>query len=72
MRCPSCYSLKQEELPFVEHPRKPTIQKAWLQRWNTEEVLWWFWQQYRGTEFRWSHYHPSWPNYCKGVCRQFR
>jgi transposase len=29
------------------------------------EVLWWFGQQYHGTVFCWSHYYPSWPNYCK-------
>jgi hypothetical protein len=34
---------------------------------NVGEVLWWFMQQYCGTLCYWSHYYPSWPNYCKGV-----
>jgi hypothetical protein len=28
------------------------------------------WQQYNGTVFCWSHYYPSWPNYCAEIHRQ--
>jgi hypothetical protein len=61
-----------EEFTFGEHPRKPTIQNAWFQQWNTGEVLWWFGQLYHGTVSCSFHYHPSWQNYCKGVYGQVR
>jgi hypothetical protein len=44
-------SLHKEEFTFDVHPRKHTIRNAWFQQWNTEEVLPWFGQQYRGILF---------------------
>jgi hypothetical protein len=57
----------RKSLRFWGHPRKPTILNAWVQQYNTGEVLWWFGQQYRGTVFWWSHYYPLWPNHYKGT-----
>jgi hypothetical protein len=48
MSRPSRCSLHQEEFTFGQHPRKPTIRNAWLEQWNTGEVLWWSGQQHRG------------------------
>jgi hypothetical protein len=59
--------LTSEEFTFGEHPRQPTIRNACSKKWNKGEVLWWYTQQYRGAVFCWPYYHPSWPNYCKGV-----
>jgi hypothetical protein len=47
MSHPSSCSLHQEECKSGE-PRKPTIQNAWFQLWNMEEVLWWFGLQCHG------------------------
>jgi hypothetical protein len=44
MSHPSRCSLHQEEFTLGEAPRKPTVRNAWFQRWNTEEVLWWYGQ----------------------------
>jgi hypothetical protein len=35
-----------DESSFTLFPWKPTIQNSWFQRWNTEEILWRFGQQY--------------------------
>jgi hypothetical protein len=35
MSRPSRCSIHQEEFTFGEHPRKPTIRNAWIQKWNT-------------------------------------
>jgi hypothetical protein len=48
----------------------PTSRRVYVWRTTKEAynpVLWWFGQQYHDTGFCWSHYYPSWPNYCKGV-----
>jgi hypothetical protein len=50
MSRPSLCSLHQVQFTCRENPWKPTTWNAWFQKWNTGEVLWWFGQQYHGTE----------------------
>jgi hypothetical protein len=58
---PSRCSLHPEEFTFGEQQRKRTIWNTWSQRWNTADVL-----ASNIAVFFWSHYYPSWSNYCKG------
>jgi L-amino acid N-acyltransferase YncA len=57
----------RKSLRLENTPRKPTVRNAWFQQRNTEQVLWWFGHQYRGTAFCCFHYYRSWPNYCEGI-----
>jgi hypothetical protein len=46
MNRPSRWSLHQKVFTFGEHPRKPTVQNAYFEQWNTREVLGGLGQQY--------------------------
>jgi hypothetical protein len=65
-----------DELPFTlfltsqrvyvwRTPKEAYNLECWFQQWSMEEVLWWLGSN--TVVFCWSHYYPSWLNYCKRV-----